>query len=63
MTEIPHAFLCYGIEDMALAEKLTLAMQSHGIETLVADAQREGRGRGPDPRAVRASGEARGEWR
>ena len=33
MTEIPHAFLCYGIEDMALAEKLALAMQSHGIET------------------------------
>jgi predicted nucleotide-binding protein len=33
MTKIPHAFLCYGIEDMALAEKLALAMQSHGIET------------------------------
>ena len=33
MTEIPHAFLSYGIEDIALAEKLALAMQSHGIET------------------------------
>ena len=33
MTEIPYAFLCYGIEDMALAQRLALAMQAKGIDT------------------------------
>jgi hypothetical protein len=33
MPEIPHAFLCYGSEDMTMAEKIAFAMQSKGIET------------------------------
>jgi TIR domain len=33
MTQIPHAFLCYGFEDTALAEKLALSMQANGIDT------------------------------
>jgi TIR domain len=33
MTQIPHAFLCYGFEDTELAKKLALAMMAKGIDT------------------------------
>jgi hypothetical protein len=33
MPEIPRAFLCYGTEDEALAEKIASAIQSNGIDT------------------------------